>query len=303
MDLLDAMRAFTQVAEGGSFSAASQRLNLSKSAVSRLVSGLEAELGVRLLQRTTRSLALTEAGRAYLERSRAILSEIEDAHLAISHHQAEPTGRLRVTTPVSFATHHLSPILPAFLDRHPRLSLDMAPTDRFVDLVEEGFDLAIRVGRLAESSLIARRLAPSRRFVCASPAYLARHGTPATPADLGHHDCLSHGDLGAGEWGFVDARGRSFGVEVTGRVRAGSGDLLRELALAGVGVAYLPTFFIGPDIREGRLVPLLTGFTSQDAAVHAVWPAGRHLSPKVRAFVDFLAERIGPEPYWDEGIG
>ncbi len=300
MDRLDSMEAFVRVAECGSFSEAARRLRLSKSVVSRQVSGLEAQLGARLFNRTTRSLALTEVGRAYFERCARILADVEEANLSVSSLQAEPRGRLRVNAPMSFGVLHLAPLMPRFLEQYPQIDLDMAMNDRFISLVEEGFDVAVRIGKLEDSSLISRQLAPSRRVVCGSPDYLRRRGIPATPADLSGHCCLCYSNLAeADEWTFATAEGRRWPVEVQGRLRVNNGDVLREAVLAGIGLAMLPTFICGRDLQAGSLVAVLGDYIEQNSAIHAVYPHGRHLSPKVRAFVDFLVDHFGPRPYWD----
>lgn len=298
----DTILAFVRVAETGSFSEAARRLNLSKSMISRQVSALEADLGVRLLHRTTRSLSPTEAGKAYLERCQRILADLDEANELVSHLQAVPRGKLRVSAPLSFGISHLAACLPKFLERHPEIQLEMGFTDRHVDLVEEGWDVAVRIGRLADSSLIVRRLAPIRRVAAAAPSYLERRGAPLRPEDLVSHDCLSHSNLRQSDWRFLGADGKPMQVEVSGRFQADNGDVLRVMALAGLGVVLLPSFFLGDDIRAGRLVQVLHHAIPMDTALYAVYPHGRHLSPKVRAFVDFLAEMFGPEPYWDEGI-
>ncbi len=300
MDRLDSMEAFVRVAECRSFSVAARRMELSKSVVSRQIARLEAHLGARLFHRTTRSLALTEVGQAYYERCTRILAEIEEANLSVSNLQAEPRGRLRVNAPMSFGIHHLAPLIPRFLDRFPHVDVDMAMNDRVVSLVEEGFDIAVRIGRLEDSSLIARHLAPARRVVCASPSYLERRGVPQSPDDLADHCCLSYSNLTASdEWNLCTAEGRRWPVEVRGRLRVNNGDVLREAALSGVGLIMAPTFLCGCDLQAGRLVSVLDQFVPQNIAIHAVYPHSRHLSPKVRAFVDFLAENFGPRPYWD----
>jgi DNA-binding transcriptional LysR family regulator len=300
MDRLAAMAAFAAVAETRSFTAAARRLHATKSLVSRQIAALEGELGARLLQRTTRSLTLTEAGQGYYESVARILGEIADADLSVSRLQATPRGRLRVNAPMSFGIRHLAPAIPDFLARYPETELDMVMNDRFVDLVDEGFDLAVRVGRLSDSSLVARRLAPMRRAVCASPAYLAAHGTPTSPDDLAGHRCLCYSYLApTEEWRFVTADGKPWPVEVSGRLRVNNGDALCEAARKGLGLVNLPTFIVGADLQLGTLVSLLGDFIPQDAAIHAVYPHSRYLSPKVRAFIDFLAERFGPQPYWD----
>lgn len=298
----DTILAFVRVAECGSFSEAARRLGLSKSMISRQVSALEADLGVRLLHRTTRSLSPTEAGRAYLERCRRILDDLDEANLLVGSLQAVPRGTLRVSAPLSFGIGHLAQCLPGFLERCPEIRLEMGYTDRYVDLVEEGWDVSVRIGRLADSSLIIRRLAPVRLLAAASPDYIARRGMPQRPEDLAGHDCLTGSGTGRRDWRLGDAEGNSVSVEVNGRFTADNGDALRIMAEAGMGIVLLPTFFLGDGIRAGRLVPLPECFQGPEAALHAAYPHGRHLSPKVRAFVDYLAEIFGPEPYWDEGI-
>ncbi len=301
MDRLSSLRSFLSVAENRSFSQAARALGLSKSLISRQISGLEGELGVRLVSRTTRRLSLTEAGQAYAERCQRILADLEEADRAVGNLQAAPRGRLKITAPMSFGTLHLAPALPRFLERFPEVGLDLSLSDRIVDLIEEGFDLAIRIGRLNESSLIAKRLCAMPRVVCASPDYLKRHGVPQLPSDLARHCCFTHSEL-AQEWRLQNALGRLESVEVKGSVRANNGEALRDLALSGLGIVYLPSFFIGPDLRAKRLIPLLEAYTPQDSALYAVYPHSRHLSPKVRAFLDFLAQSFPPSPHWDEGL-
>ncbi len=300
MDRLAAIESFVKVAETQSFSEAARRLNTSKSAISRNVGALEAELGARLFHRTTRSLALTEGGRAYFERATRILADLQEANLAVSQLQSAPRGRLRVNAPMSFGFLHLASALPDFLARYPDVAVDLVMNDRFIDLVEEGFDVAVRIGELEDSSLIARRLAPMRRTVCASPAYLRQRGTPASPDDLRRHECLRNTNIPAAqEWRFVTPDGKPWPVEVNGRLTANNGDALRVAALSGLGLAKLPSFIVGEDLKSGALVTALDAFVPQGVAMNAVYPHARHLSPKVRAFVDFLADRFGPRPYWD----
>ena len=300
MDRLAAMEAFVRVAETQSFSEAARRLRASKSAISRQVAALEADLGARLFHRTTRSLTLTEAGHGYYQQVSRILADLDEANLSVSRLQAAPRGRLRVNAPMSFGFLHLAPAIPDFLARYPEVEVDMTMNDRYVDLVDEGFDVAVRIARLDDSSLVARKLAPIRRVICASPAYLALHGVPACPDDLKSHECLSYSNvLPVGEWRFVAPDGRPWPVEVHGRLNANNGDALRVAALAGLGLVNQPTFIVGGDLQAGALVSVLTEFIPEDSALHAVYPHSRHLSPKVRAFVDFLALRFGPRPYWD----
>ncbi len=300
MDRLAALEAFVSVAEAQSFSEAARRLRSSKSVVSRQVSALEAELGARLLHRTTRSLTLTEAGRGYFERATRILADLDEANLAVSQLQVAPRGRLRINAPMSFGFLHLAPALPDFLALYPEVSVDVTMNDRFVDLVEEGFDVAVRIGTLDDSSLIARRLAPIRRVVCASPAYFQAHGVPQSPDDLKAHECLCNSNIAsAHEWRFMAPDGKPWPVTVKGRLSVNNGDALRVAALKGLGLTNLPTFIVGGDLQAGTLTTVLDEFIPQDMALNAVYPHARHLSPKVRAFVDFLANRFGPRPYWD----
>ncbi len=300
MDQLAALRAFVAVAEAQSFSNAARALRIAKSAVSRQVSDLEADLGARLLHRTTRSLSLTEAGRAYFERATRILADLDDANMAVGELQAAPRGRLRISAPMSFGFLHLMPALSDFMARYPEVVVDLAMNDRFVDLVNEGFDVAIRIGTLPDSSLIARQLAPARRVICASPAYLSAHGAPRAPNDLTAHVCLFNSNLrSAREWRFVSPDGAPLPVTVNGPLSVDNGDALRVAALRGLGLANLPTFIVGADLQSGALATVLDSFVAQDLSINAVYPHSRHLSPTVRALIDFLVDRFGPEPYWD----
>ena len=278
MDRLVAMEAFVRAADGRSFSQAARQMRLSRSVVSRHIASLEGALGARLLQRTTRTLTLTEAGRLYLERARRVLAEIDDAERSVGQLSDAPRGQLRVSAPMSFGFLHLAPAIPAFLARHPDVTVDMSLTDRFVDLVDEGFDVAVRIGRLRDSSLVARRLAPSRLVVCGSPDYLARRGVPRAPEDLAGHECLHNTNV-ADQWSFAMPGGGVRMVEVSGRLTANNGDALQAAARAGAGLVYLPSFIVGDDLQAGRLVSVLDAFTMVGATVNAVYPHGRHLSP------------------------
>lgn len=294
------LMVFARVAEAGSVSGAAVQLGLSKSAVSKQLARLEDRLGSRLFNRTTRRLSLTEAGQALLRYAERALAEAEAGEEAVSHLRAAPRGLLRINAPMSFGQRHLAPLLEPFLALYPELSLDVTLEDRFVDLVEEGYDMALRIDRMPDSSLIARRIAPVRSVLCAAPAYVERRGAPDRPEALGDHDCLYYSyHPGAREWRFQDPEGTERVVRVGGRVTANNGDLLRCLALDGLGVLAMPTFIVGPDICAGRLRMLLPGWALPAASLYAVFPHSRHLLPKVRVFVDFLVERFGPEPYWE----
>ncbi|MBX6322321.1 MAG: LysR family transcriptional regulator [Rhodospirillaceae bacterium] len=302
MQSLDAMQVFVHTVEARSFTGAARRLGLSKSVVSRRLTALEARLGVRLLNRTTRSLSLTEPGQAYYERCTRILAEVEAAEAGLRSLAGGLSGLLRVAAPVSFGQRYLAPAVAEFLARHPRLTLELDLNDRFVDVVAEGIDVAVRIGRLRDSSLVARKLAPVRRVACCSPDYAARRGLPRRPEDLAGHDCLGYTNLATGEqWRFrVGERWRS--VPVRGPLRVNNGDILLQAALAGLGIVALPTFVCGPAIRSGALIRVLPRFEMLEATLCAVHPQSRHPSPKVRSFLDFLAGRFGPCPTWDEGI-
>ena len=302
MNRLSAIESFVKVAELNSFSEAAARLNTSKSVVSRHVAALEAQLGLRLFHRTTRAITLTEAGRGYFERVSQILLDLQDADQSVSHLQTTPRGRLKVSAPMSFGFLHLAPALADFLAQYPELEVDVTMSDRFVDLVEEGFDLAVRIGTLADSSLIAKRIAPIRRVICASPRYLEAHGTPDVPQDLRAHQCLCNSNQPAGrEWRFTMPDGKVVSVPVNGRLALNNGDALRVAALNDLGFIDIPTFIVGGDLKAGTLVSVLDDHVPQILALHAVYSHARHLSPKVRAFIDFLASRFGPRPYWDLG--
>lgn len=299
-DPLEGYATFTAVVECGGFSAAASRLGVSKSAVSKQVSRLEERLGARLLNRTTRRLALTEAGKAVHQHAMRILAEAEEAELAVSQLHASPRGLLRVSCPMSFGIRHLAPVLGPFLQRYPELTLEAAYDDRLVDLVAEGFDMAVRIARLADSSLIARKLAPCRRVAVASPDYVARKGMPMHPADLSDHDILLYTlQRSANTWSLIHTDGSRAEVTLSGRLRVNNGDALRTAAVAGLGVIISPTFIVGKDLADGRLVRVMPEWEADPIHVYAVYPPGRHLSVKVRAFVDFLADAFGPDPYWD----
>lgn len=299
MDRLRAMEAFVRVVEKGGFTAAAEDLRLSRAMVSKHVQDLEAHLGARLLNRTTRKLSLTEAGRVYYDRSTQLLAELAETEEAVGELQVKPRGRLKASSPVSFGSLHLAAVIADYMAAHPDVAVELTLNDRIVDLVEEGYDVAVRIARLADSSLIARRLAPCRFVVCASRGYLKRHGQPQHPADLAQHNCLGYSYSAASdEWRF-DGPDGSTSVQLKGTLQANNGDALCAAAVAGAGIAILPTFITGSDMISGRLIPILTPYQIPEAAIYAVYPSSRHLSPKVRSFVDFLVRRFGDHPPWD----
>lgn len=304
MDHLTGMAVFAAVVEAGSLSAAARTLGVAKSSVSKQISRLEDELGVRLLNRTTRRLSLTEAGTAFYQGCRRVVAEAEAARQTVTHLAAAPRGTLKVNAPMSFGFRHVGPWLPDFMARYPELAVELVLNDRVVDLVEEGFDLGIRIATLADSSLIARRLAPSRRVLCAAPAYLERHGVPLSIEDLRDHECLLYSYQTSGDIWRLSGPGGERALAVRGRLRVNNGDALLAAAVGGLGITLLPSFICSEALRAREVVQVLPEWNETAAsAIHAVFPANRNLSPKVRVFVDYLATRFGSMPYWDAGLG
>ena len=303
MDTLGDMTAFVRVVEARTFTAAAQRLGWSKSVVSRRLAELEERLGARLLNRSTRRLSLTEAGRAYYDRCVRILADIEETEASVASLHAEPRGQLSINAPMSFGMRHLPSAIADFMANYPEVSIDLVLNDRFVDLIDEGYDLALRIGTLADSALYARKLAACRRVLAASPDYLARHGEPRHPGDLAHHQCLVYSmNSNADTWRLTGPDGQQINARIAGRLSVNNGDVLREVAVSGRGIVLLPSFLICDQLADGSLVPVLTPYGPSDIPLHAVYPHNRHLSAKVRAFVDFLAARFAPEPPWEQAI-
>jgi DNA-binding transcriptional LysR family regulator len=299
-DPLNEMSVFSRVVAAGSLSAAARDLGVSTAGVSRKLAALEARLGVRLLNRTTRRLALTDEGATYHEACARILAEVDEADAAAAARLVEPEGALKVALPASFGHLHIAPLVPRFAERYPKVRLAFSLSDRTVNLVEEGFDLAIRIGELEDSSLAARKLAPNRRVVCASPAYLKKHGAPRRPEDLLQHNCLPTQDFQM-NWEYRDPAGKSGMVRVSGRYACDNWEVLREWALAGLGVALKSTWDVRRHLEDGSLVALLPGYDfATEVAIYAVYPHRRFLPAKTRVFIDFLADSFGPEPYWDQ---
>ncbi len=293
MDRFSAIAAFVQVVESGSFARAAERLDVSVSSVSRHVTELEAHLDARLLNRTTRRLSLTEIGRIFHERCVQLLADLEEAEESAGAGTITPRGTLRLTCSITFGARHLAPAVTAFIARYPEMRFDVELSDRAVDLVEEGFDAAVRIGAIGSQNVVARRIGATGLICCAAPSYLTRHGAPGTPEELAKHACFTYEYVSRkGTWPFVDRHGRDRSVAVTGPVHANNGRFLEALAVAGLGIAYEPDFIVGPDVRAGRLVPLLRDFAPPPAGIHVVYPSRRHLSAKVRAFTDFLVERF-----------
>ena len=294
MNRLQAITAFVTVVEAGRFARAAQRLDASVSAVSRHVAELEAHLDARLLNRTTRRLSLTEAGAAFHERCVQLLADLEEAEEGASQGGATPRGTLKLTCPITYGVRMLAPAIAAFVARHAQVRVDVELSDHAVDLVDEGIDLAVRIGAIRSQFLVARRIGSTALVCCASPVYLARHGTPRTPEDLSRHACLTYEYAPVrNQWRFASPDGSERAVRVAGPIHANNGRMLVALAAQGAGIALEPDFMVAPDLADGRLVPILDGWTPPAIPIHAAYPSRRHLSAKVRAFVDFLAERAG----------
>lgn len=293
MDRFQEMSVFVAVVDAGSFVRAADALDLSKTAVSRLVNDLELRLGVRLLQRTTRKLSLTPEGEIFLERCRQLVDGVTEAEAELSTHAGEAIGQLRVNVPVTFGLLHLAPLWPAFMAINPRVTLDVTLSDRLVDLVEEGFDVAVRIARLQVSSLVSRKLTSTRLILCASPQYLSRHGTPQHPSDLVNHTVVAYSLLAMGDhWEFSGPYGQKepMLVKVMPRMRTNSGDTCIAAALQHMGLVLQPSFLVGPHIDSGTLVEVMPEYRSIELGVYAVYPSRRHLTPKVRALIDFLVD-------------
>ena len=298
-DTLGEMSIFSKVVGAGSLSAAAKELGMSTAVVSRRLAALESRLGVRLINRTTRSLHLTDEGARYYDACSRLLAEIEEADAEVSAGRAEPRGALRVALPAAFGHLHVAPLVPRFAARYPNVQVALSLSDRNVNVIEEGFHLAIRIADLADSSLAARKLAPNRRVVCASPDYLKRNGTPRTPQELTGHNCLTTNDFTM-MWDYKDPDGEPGTVRVAGRYACDNWEVLREWAMAGLGIALKSTWDVRQQLEDGSLVPLFPGYTfASDVAIYAVYPHRRFLPAKTRAFIEFLADSFGPEPYWD----
>ena len=299
MDRLSAMQVFAQVVEAGSFAKAAERLGMSTSAASRHVAELETHLQTRLLNRTTRRVSLTESGRAFYERSVQLLADLQEAEEEASSAAVVPRGTIRLTTSVNFGVRHVAPAIAAFVAAHPDVRFDVSLADRVVDLVEEGFDIAIRIGTPGADNLVARKLGETRLVPCASPAYLERHGAPKAPAELANHNCFTYEYVTPRNvWRFRDRSGAEQAVRVAGTLHSNNGDLLAEVAARDGGIVFEPAFIVGPEVRAGRLVPLLQDFVPPPVPIYAVYPSRKHLSAKVRRFVEFLVERFAHAQDW-----
>lgn len=304
MDKLTSMKVFVKVAQSGSYAAAAKELGISRAMATKHVMHLENTLGVRLLNRTTRRISLTEAGATYLDRCLQIVEDIEEAELSVTRLHTEPQGLLRISTPPFFGTFHLAPTVADYLKQYPKVRVDLVVRGGMVDLVAEGLDLAIRLGELPDSSLVARKLASSPRVVCGASSYFAKYGRPKVPQDLREHNCLINWGFEPHDlWKFTAPDGTVISIRVTGTLKANTADPLRLAAIHGAGLAVLPTYIAGQDLRKGRLEAVLQEYELPSMDIYAVYPHRRHLSAKVRTFLDFLAERLFPVPYWEKWRG
>lgn len=292
MDRFQEMRVFAAVVDAGSFVAAADALEMSKPAVSRQLAELEQRLGVRLLHRTTRRLSLTVEGEVFLARCRDLLAGVEEAETEVSAQGGSAVGVLKVSAPVSFGVLRLAPLWADFMAQQPQLTLDLTLTDRFIDLVDEGYDMAVRIARLPSSSLVSRRLASTRMVLCASPEYVLEHGAPLRPADLAAHPVLAYNLLATGDtWEFEGPQGAT-SVKVKSRMQTNSGDTCRAVALGGGGIVLQPFFLVSQDLERGDLVELMPEYRSAELGIYAVYPTRKHMPPKVRLLIDYLAARL-----------
>lgn len=304
MDLaFSAIPYFVAVVETGSCSLAADKLNVTKSAISKRISQMEDELGIRLLNRTTRKLSLTEAGERYYELVSQSLSLAQQGVDAVTELQGEPQGKLKVTAPMSFGIRHIAPLLAEFLQHYPKVEVEMQMEDQMVDMVNEGYDLAIRIGHLPSSNLIARRLTPARTLLCASPEYIRRCGEPGKPSDLVHHNCIAYSYFrGGSEWRFMQ-NNSEFKALPRGNLVLNNSEAIRRAVLDGLGIGQLPTFIASQDIVNGHLQQVMREYTLPEHNIYAVYPARKHLPLKVRVFIEFITEKLGnDEAYWDQAI-
>lgn len=300
MGQFEDMNTFVRIAEAGSISRAADQLGVAKSAVSRRLSDLEIQLGVTLVNRSTRSSSLTEAGRSYYERAMKILEDVNELNATAKGTKTSLSGSMKIAVPLSFGLQHLTPAINDFAKAHPEVTIHMDFADRKVDLIEEGFDMAIRIADLRDSSHIARKIARIRRVLCASPDYLDRHGTPENPEDLKSHQALRYNNTPGTVWRFIGPDGREDSVAPQLRLSANNGEFLLEAALAGFGLVILPSFLVWKDLEEGRLVHVMPSYAQPTINAYAVYPQTRYLSQRVRSFIDFLHNRFKGTPYWDE---
>ncbi len=301
MHSFSSLPIFVCVVECGSFSAAAAQLKITKSAVSKRINQLEDELGTRLINRTTRTLSLTEAGKRYFDYAQQAVYFAQQGVDSVTELQGSPQGLLRVTAPMSFGVTYIAPLISEFIQQHPHIELELVLEDKLVDLVQEGYDLAIRIGELESSNLVAKRLSPCKSVLCASPEYLAKHGEPQKPSDLANHNCLRYTYFRGGqEWRFYEGK-QQYRVVPKGNFSVNNSEAIRRSLLDGLGIAQMPTFIVARDIASGKLQPLMTQYSLPHHAIYAVLPERKHMPLKVRRFVDFVQQKLGSEtPSWDK---
>ena len=302
MDRLRALEVFVEVVRKEGFARAAEALDTSPANVTRYISDLEAHLHTRLLNRSSRRMSLTSSGEALFERAKSILDEVAEAEAIVSSATMQPRGLLRINAPLSFGVQHLAPLWPRFMQQYPDVQLEVALIDRVVDIVEEGYDMAVRISRAGATSNVARKLASARSVLCAAPAYIEKHGLPATPAELLKHRCIGYSYNATEEWQLLDADQKLHTVKIPFIMRTNNGDTARAVALGGQGIIWQPTFLIGADLQAGRLVPVLPGYHLPDIDIQAVYPSRRHLSAKVRVMIDFLVEAFKDIPPWERPV-
>jgi len=302
MGQLEDMTVFIRVVDAGGISRAAEQLGIAKSAVSRRLVDLETRLGIRLLNRTTRTSSLTEAGRGFYERSIKIIDDISELNALASDSNTCLEGTINLAAPLSFGLSHLAPAIDDFLSLHPELTININFSDRQINLIEEGLDLAVRIADLKDSSLIARKLSPIRTQLCASPEYLKKQGTPETLDDLKHHPLLHYNLSNTSSWKLTDSQGEQHFIHVKAKINANNGDFLKDMAIAGHGILLIPTFISWKAIANGELVPLLSDYMTPQLNAYAVYPQTRYLSQRTRVLIDFLVERFGEKPYWDQPV-
>lgn len=299
MDNLGDLEVFARVVTARSMSSAAREMAVSPAVISKRIRRLEERLGIRLIQRTTRQLSLTGAGQDFYARIVPILASIEEAEALVASGAAQVRGVLKVSAPTSFGRLHIAPHLARFLDLNPLVTVELTLNDGFVDIVGEGFDLAVRIAELRDTSLVARRLAPNHRVLCATPAYLERHGEPKSLEDLGQHRLMAHN---SDHWRLEGPEGE-VAVRIQGPLRTNSSEVIREALLSGLGIALRSTWDVGPELHSGQLRRILPGYSGgRHVAIHAVYPSRRHMEQKVRVFIDFLADLYGSVPPWDQGL-
>ncbi len=300
MGQLEDMQAFVRIIDAGGIGLAAEQMDIAKSAVSRRLSELENRLGVTLINRTTRSSKLTEAGENYYTRSQQLLNDINELNNLTSDPNCALNGKLRISVPLSFGLLHLTSAIEQFTREHPELSLDINFSDRETDLIEGGFDLAFRIGDLQDSSLKARKISPIKLIICASPAYLKKHGTPKSPEELRQHQLLKYTLYENNHWKLIDKKGRTHTVPIKSAITANNGDFLNAMAISGRGIIIQPTFIAWEALAQKQLIPILSDYKLPEINAYAVYPHTRFASRKVRLFIDFLSERFGNNPYWDQ---